>query len=97
MFVFVVRYLSFGDGGGTDAGNMEICYADEHDAEKAMLEDMENVYNEWCKTAKDGMNIVKVIGEKNPNGCSDYGIVHDESGIYHGECGWWIDKLELKG
>ena len=92
MFVYVVRWERRIDD-ETESGNFEVCYADEREAEKAMLEDMECLKSDWMKNHPDTKTLV---GEKNGNGCSDFCAVTigDDYYDYHE---WHIDKLELVG
>lgn len=92
MFVYVVRWEKRIDG-EEESGNFEVCYADERDAEKAMLADMENVKSDWMK---DYPETKSSVGEKNGNGCSDFCFVAIE-GEYYDYHEWHIDKLELVG
>lgn len=89
MTVFVVRWQRMIDG-EDESGNFEFCYTNEKDAEKAMLEDVENIKKDWEKDIK-----VRVkVGEKNDNGCFDYYGIEAEDGSYDRH-EWWIDKLPV--
>lgn len=105
MKVYAVRWLSRIDG-EEKCGNFEVCYADENDARKAMLADVENTKADWEGNFKDYLG---KIGEKvksrflGPGGdgkddCDYAGIwIEDGNGDgtydYHD---WWIDELEVK-
>lgn len=89
-YVFVVRWLKRIDG-EEECGNFEFCYKDEKEAEKKMLEDMENTKKDW----EQDEEVKSRIGKKNGNGCSDYcGIWIEDNNTYDYH-DWYIDKLPI--
>ena len=75
-------------GGEEDCGNFGVCYTDETDARKAMVEDYESTLRKWETDVPDDRNMELI---KWDNFCAI--TLPYDSYDYHN---WWIDKLELK-
>ena len=98
LFVYVVRWRKRVDGEYW-FGNLCVCYTNEKDAEKAMLDDMEDTMVEW-QTDEDVRGFRETlktcIGKKNENNCAtNCSIWFDRYSSDYLD--WFIDKIELVG
>lgn len=92
MKVYVVRWLSRIDG-EEECGNFEVCYTDEADARKAMLEDVANTKEDWGQDVKVSQRFLGPNGKGKKN--CDYAeitVKDDDTYDYHE---WWIDALDV--
>lgn len=98
LFAYVVRWQKRVDG-EDKFGNLDVCYTNEKDAEKAMLDDMENTRVEWQIDEDSrgfGETIKTCIGKKNENNCAtNCSIWFDRYSFDYQD--WFVDKLELVG
>lgn len=88
IFVYVIRWQNRIDG-EEDSGNFEVCYANEADACKAMVEDYESTLCEWSKRIPEGKKAELSTSNTDFRAITFPFDTYD----YHN---WYIDKLEVQ-
>ena len=85
MYIYVVRWQKRIDG-EEESGIFNVCYTDEDNAKKAMLDDMENIKKDWEKDEHVSTNF--------GDGSGDYCEIYIGHGTYDYHY-WYVDKLEV--
>ena len=89
---FVVRYLA-SRGGEVESGNFDFCYAEEGNAEEAMLRDADETLRQWSMLPEYAPHKVSLArGEPNDDGHHEFCEVKADNGDFYR---WWVDKLPL--